>query len=264
MFRALLSLHKQGIVHRDVKPGNFLFSRKAHKGYLIDFNLAMDLHQKYGNTCKSRMGYDLSINRVMVQNAKSTPPTKGGKFPAAKTLQAVNQETTKVSKSTLEPKNLKKKGHVLFKSLHQGPKVDIWSAGVTLLYLMIGRMPFFGDPEQNIKEISKFRGSEDLWEVAKLHDRESSFPVELYDTQSLPSTKLRDWCETNTKRPEFLEVIPRSLFDLVDKCLTVNPRLRINAEEALKHEFFAPCHEALRKERLCRQGFSLDSRTSHS
>lgn len=31
----------QGIVHRDVKPGNFLFSRKANKGYLIDFNLAM-------------------------------------------------------------------------------------------------------------------------------------------------------------------------------------------------------------------------------
>lgn len=55
------------------------------------------------------MGYDSSINRVMVQNAKSTPPTKGGKFPAAKTLQVVNQETTKVSKSTLDPKNLKRK-----------------------------------------------------------------------------------------------------------------------------------------------------------
>lgn len=31
----------QGIVHRDVKPGNFLFSTKANKGYLIDFNLAL-------------------------------------------------------------------------------------------------------------------------------------------------------------------------------------------------------------------------------
>lgn len=31
----------QGVVHRDVKPGNFLFSRKLNKGYLIDFNLAV-------------------------------------------------------------------------------------------------------------------------------------------------------------------------------------------------------------------------------
>lgn len=29
---------------------------------------------------------------------------------------------------------------------------------------------------RNIKDIAKLRGSEDLWEVAKLHDRESSFP----------------------------------------------------------------------------------------
>jgi serine/threonine protein kinase len=28
-------------VHRDVKPGNFLFSRKQRLGYLVDFNLAM-------------------------------------------------------------------------------------------------------------------------------------------------------------------------------------------------------------------------------
>lgn len=26
--------------HRDIKPGNFLFTCKTNKGYLIDFNLA--------------------------------------------------------------------------------------------------------------------------------------------------------------------------------------------------------------------------------
>lgn len=116
-------------------------------------------------------------------------------------------------------------------------------------------------------------GSEDLWEVAKLHNGESSFPVvyhcnhyelfkylsvnyfilfelifllqDLLDVQFLPSMKLRDWCKQNTKRPEFLDLIPRSLFDLVDKCLIVNPRQRISAEEALRHEFFSPCHEGL-------------------
>ena len=64
----------------------------------------------------------------------------------------------------------------------------------------------------------------------------------------------------NTKKPNFSKEMPRSLFDLVDKCLTVNPRLRITAEEALKHEFFAPCHAALRKQRMLRQ----DSRNSSS
>lgn len=96
---------------------------------------------------------------------------------------------------------------VLLRSLHQGPKVDIWSAGVTLLYLIIGRTPFLGDNQQweflpsfqynfqhpsflqlhfcqltavtvrNMKDIVKLRGSESLWEVAKLHNRESAFPV---------------------------------------------------------------------------------------
>ncbi|XP_024996780.1 cell cycle serine/threonine-protein kinase hsk1 [Cynara cardunculus var. scolymus] len=50
----------------------------------------------------------------------------------------------------------------LIKSTHQDPKVDIWSVGVTLLYFIIGRTPFVGDPDQNIKEIVKLRGSEDL------------------------------------------------------------------------------------------------------
>lgn len=68
----------------------------------------------------------------------------------------------------------------------------------------------------------------------------------------------------NSKRPDFLKEIPKSLFDLVDKCLTVNPRLRITAEEALKHEFFAPCHEVLRKQRLQRQVSSQDSENNPS
>ena len=75
---------------------------------------------------------------------------------------------------------------------------------------------------------------------------------DLLDVQFLRTTELRHWCSLNTKRPEFLEQIPQSLFDLVDKCLTVNPRCRITAEEALMHSFFTPCHESLRKQRLLR------------
>ncbi|KAJ6714926.1 CASEIN KINASE-RELATED [Salix viminalis] len=387
MFRALASLHKQGVVHMDIKPGNFLFSCKANKGYLIDFNLALDLHQKLGTINKSKAANDVSFNSVAASNAKYVPPSKSRRFPGSKFLDAVDMGMIKGFKSTLEAKNVKRKAvgnimtsqgadgsgvtsvkdatsartpsaerlkeplpsqgrkellsllheamqspnheassvpasmrkriaappgkvdgrhiyltpmplhstgitvagfglvknkcdgknkkegpcvgtkgfrapEVLFRSLHQGPKVDIWSAGVTLLYLIIGKTPFYGDPEQNIKDIAKLRGSEDLWEVSKLHNRESSFPVDLYNMQSLPPTTLWEWCKLNSKRQDFLDAVPDSLIDLVDKCLTVNPRLRISAEDALKHEFFAPCNESLRRQKLLRQGHGLDSRTN--
>lgn len=76
---------------------------------------------------------------------------------------------------------------------------------------------------------------------------------ELYESKYLKGMKLIKWCELNTKRREFLDAIPRSLLDLVDRCLTVNPRQRISAEDALKHDFFHPVHESLRNQRLLKQ-----------
>ncbi|XP_068650965.1 uncharacterized protein [Aristolochia californica] len=385
MFKALSGLHKQGIMHRDVKPGNFLFSRKLSKGYLIDFNLATDLYQKYSASSKlGKKKYNRSLDHVPRPSGKDDPSMKGANkmvhsrflesrgapkdskllFHGAKNIKKRDVTLTLKTLTDISCKNncrsqggdasgltstrtpsaerlrepvpcqgrkelinlvqealqspnhkdintpashrkrvaaplgnvdrslfclspmplvlsgisvfgaghLKNRGdgkrnregpcvgtkgfrapEVLFKSPHQGLKVDIWSAGVTLLYLMIGRTPFVGDPERNIKDIAKLRGSEELWEVAKLHNRECSFPEELLDIQSLPSVKLREWCELNTRKADFLDQVPMSLFDLVDKCLTVNPRSRISAEEALRHEFFAPCREALRKQRLVKR-----------
>lgn len=85
---------------------------------------------------------------------------------------------------------------------------------------------------------------------------------ELFDPKYLASKDLRDWCGLNTRKPDILQDIPIQFFDLIDKCLTVNPRSRISAEEALQHEFFAPCREQLKRHRQSRQGLSLDSKSA--
>jgi cell division control protein 7 len=40
MFRALRDIHARGIIHRDVKPANFLFDPRRGIGTLCDFGLA--------------------------------------------------------------------------------------------------------------------------------------------------------------------------------------------------------------------------------
>lgn len=71
---ALSHLEKLKIIHRDIKPGNFLFERKTGKGLLIDFGLAQTLREVrefplLRGQSKSRKGViHINLDRLMRQS----------------------------------------------------------------------------------------------------------------------------------------------------------------------------------------------------
>jgi len=40
LLEGLATLHELGIIHRDIKPGNFLYNAQSKKGVVLDFGLA--------------------------------------------------------------------------------------------------------------------------------------------------------------------------------------------------------------------------------
>ncbi|XP_065632916.1 uncharacterized protein LOC136068941 isoform X2 [Quercus suber] len=62
------------------RPGNFIFSWKLNKGYLIDFNLATDLQSKYTIGSKSKSSHNVSINHVPLPHSNSAPTIKDDKL----------------------------------------------------------------------------------------------------------------------------------------------------------------------------------------
>ncbi|KAI5078553.1 hypothetical protein GOP47_0006224 [Adiantum capillus-veneris] len=135
---------------------------------------------------------------------------------------------------------------VLLKSLFQTEKIDIWSAGVSLFQLILGKSPFScsSSLDQSLLDIAQYCGADTICTLAKAHNRESSLSKEL-EALKVEPTSLSLWCEKNTKRQNGLPLVPLCVFDLLEKCLQIDPKNRISAKEALQHEFFDSCRDSV-------------------
>lgn len=134
----------------------------------------------------------------------------------------------------------------------QGTAIDVWSAGIIMLCTMARRYPFFraSCDMTALAELMRLFGAAKINAVAR---RKFDRVAMMCDHQISPAKPLRTvirklFCEINANdsRVEVADARPiwsNDAYQLLERCLTIDPAERITASEALKHPFFTSVSE---------------------
>jgi cell division control protein 7 len=242
LLTALRAVHLKKILHRDVKPTNFLYNPQEERGVLVDFGLA------------EREGTDW-------HRCNCTMPSEERRYLVAHSLYAQNQQaghqTTSYPKNdTRNSRRANRAGtrgfrapEVLLKCTQQTTTIDMWSAGVVLLTLLTRRFPFFhsADDIDALLEITTIFGRKKMRETAILHGQVFETNIPSYSEHGHSLEKIVLWCTGRTGDKsgpkKELDEEEKDAVAFLYRLLECDPLKRITADEALRHSFIAKAHE---------------------
>jgi cell division control protein 7 len=233
LFTALASVHAKGILHRDIKPTNFLYEPGKRRGVLVDFGLA-EWEGTDAKQCLCQASSAERRHRVTTSISAQMGPSNGYPRNDSRPSRRANRAGTRGFRAP----------EVLLKCTQQTTKIDIWSAGVILLTILSKRFPFFNsaDDIEAMIEITTIFGVKRMKACAHLHGTLLETNIPTVGQNGFSFEKLVLW---STSRSEGIKGGPESRLSdeekmavaFLERCFELDPNKRISAEEALEHPF---------------------------
>ncbi|XP_063988256.1 cell division cycle 7-related protein kinase-like [Diachasmimorpha longicaudata] len=256
LLTALRKVHMFNILHRDVKPSNFLYDRRNRRYLLVDFGLAqeykeekkveMNKPQPMDNYCVKRKRTDENKRELLEETQKSETESRCYCFGKPRVCSLCLTRPSQIASRAGTPGY--RAPEVLFKCPHQTPAIDIWAAGVIMLCILSASQPFFRSPDDctALAEITALFGTDKMIACAR------KLGKKLLCSEQVPGADIVSLCQKlrarvdrfpnrkyriNSPKTVLEENYPPEAFDLLLKLLEVDYKTRITADDALQHPF---------------------------